>query len=198
MGTISRRKLVVEPAVARATATRLRDPRGGCDPGDPSHCDAGSYRVETGYNFDAPDPGRWTAVAVVVARGSGRVADDGAHVAHAIDPRTGSAVTSIAVARNPVALAASGRWLWVGHATGVVVRVDMEKRRAGPRLAAGQSITGIAARGNRVWACDLPNNALVEIDAKKAKVVRSIDVSRGPVRATQLRDLVGHEQGEHR
>lgn len=121
--------------------------------------------------------------ALVVAKGVVWIADDDGHSVHTIDARTGKRVgRSIPVARNPVALAAGGDSVWVAHASGSVVRIDMASRHADPPIAAGESITGIAVSVDRVWAADLPGNALAEIDARSSRVLRRVPIPEGAVR----------------
>lgn len=121
--------------------------------------------------------------AVAIAAGLVWVADDATDAVRALDPATGDPVGDpIRVARNPVAMAASDGALWVAHASGAVMRVDAVGRHAGPAIEAGESITGIAVSGERVWAADLAGGSLVEIGARDQRVLRRVRIEGGPVR----------------
>lgn len=129
----------------------------------------------------SPLAGRPSAVAV--AGDVVWVADDEAHVVHAIDGATGKVIGKpIGVERNPIALATARNAVWVAHASGTIVRIDTRTRRAGPPIEAGESITGIAAQGQRVWASDLPTNSLVEIDSLTSRIRRVYRIKDGAVR----------------
>jgi len=167
---MTKRRLV---AALAATATLAASP--GCRT---------SPRVHT---FDVP--GRPSAVAVlgdVVW-----VADDQRHVVHALDASSDDVIGEpIEVERNPVALAASRDAVWVAHASGPVVRIDADSRRADPPLDAGVSITGIAARGRRVWAADLGADTLIEINATSSRARRVYMIREGVVRVVTAGDAL--------
>ncbi len=144
--------------------------------------------------LSSPVPGRPSAVAVL--GGVVWVADDEGHLVRTFDAETGERTgAAIRVPRNPVALAADGEAIWVGHAGGEVTRIDSETRRT-KTVEAGGSITGIAAQGSRVWATDLRTKSLVEIDARTSKVRRVYPLDDGVVRVAVADDVLWVTNGE--
>lgn len=127
--------------------------------------------------------------AVTVADGVVWVTDDQRHRVHALDASSGERIRGpIPVPRNPIAIAAGRGDVWLGHAGGEVTRIATQSRRASRPIDAGESITGIAVRGNTVWAADLPTDSLIRIDARSSRVSDVTRVEDGVVRVAFSED----------
>lgn len=119
------------------------------------------------------------------------VSDDERHAVHVLNATTGEAVDRpVEVERNPVAIAAGTGAVWVGHASGTVVRIDAGTRRPGRPIEAGESITGIAVSHGRVWVTDIATDSLVEIDARSSRVLATHTIPDGAVRVAPAGDAL--------
>ena len=127
--------------------------------------------------------------AAAVAAGLVWVTDDENHVVHVIDPSDDDFEGEpIPVDRNPIAIAGDERAVWVAHATGSVVRIDADTRRASEPIDVGGSLTGIAVSDRRVWVADLEKGEVVEIDPRGVRVVERIELRDGAVRVALGRE----------
>jgi YVTN family beta-propeller protein len=128
--------------------------------------------------------------AVAVSDGMVWVTNDRTHDLRAFDAASVEPMgRPIKTERNPIALAAAARSIWVAHAGGTVLRVDARSRRPGTPITLGGSITGIAASERRVWAADHLTSSLIEVDAS-ADPRGVFRVRDGVVRVMIARDVV--------
>ncbi len=120
------------------------------------------------------------AVAFVVAGydESGRLAMPGDAVA-ALDER-GRISSAVTVAGPPSQLAVVDDSLWVGTSTGVVRRVALERETVVESVRVGESVDGLAASEDAVWATSAERGAVVRISPETGDVVQTIDVPNGP------------------
>jgi DNA-binding beta-propeller fold protein YncE len=127
-----------------------------------------------------PIDGRPSAVAV--AGGLVWVSDDGSQAVHVIDPARNAVVgPSIEVKRNPIAIAGSDDAVWVAHASGWLLRVDVRRRVVTERVHARASFTGVALLDGLVWATDV-ERGLYRLDPRDPEKARWVPLRGGAVR----------------
>lgn len=91
---------------------------------------------------------------------------------------------SIAVGKNPVALAESDGTLWVANAASdSVTRIDISKASVTATIPVGHDPRSLAINSvsNVVYAANHGDNTISVIDARAATVVNTIQVGSGPV-----------------
>jgi YVTN family beta-propeller protein len=137
-----------------------------------------------------PIEGRPSAVAAT----NGRIwiTDDEHHSVHVLDADDGTEIgRPIRVERNPIAVTASGRAVWVAHASGWIVRIDAQTRRVAQRIEVGPSFTSIAVVRGIVWATDVtdglygidPRDSGPEPEARRVPLgARLVPLEEGAVR----------------
>lgn len=127
--------------------------------------------------------------ALTTARGVVLVADDENHVVHVLDENDGEPVREpIQVERNPIAMDAYDDEVWVGHASGALVRIDRSSLERDDAIDVGGSITGVDVVAGSVWVTDHARGRLIEIDASEGTVEQRITVPDGAVRVAVARD----------
>lgn len=123
--------------------------------------------------------------AVAVAGGLVWVADDENDLVHTFDATSHRPTADpLAVDANPVAMDASDDAVWVAHAGGTLTRIGLEDREAAS-FEVGSSLTDVVVVGTSVWACDLVDSSLVEVDAELGEVLGRYPIQGGVVRATR-------------
>lgn len=135
-------------------------------------------------------PGRPSAVVVLDERVW--IADDQRHAVYAIETSSEDPASEApgAVGRNPVAVAGGRDAVWVAHADGTVVYIAAHNGRIGEPMEAGGSLTGVAAKGDRVWLADIESDSLVELDARRTPIQRVYRIPGGAVRVAVAGDVL--------
>jgi DNA-binding SARP family transcriptional activator/DNA-binding beta-propeller fold protein YncE len=110
-------------------------------------------RVDVATRHRRSIPIGGSAESVAVGFGSAWAVTPGQDTLWRIDAHTNAVTASIVVGPDPTFVTVAGRYVWVGSArAGTLTQVNPGNDKVVRSRAIARSITGLAARGDRVWA----------------------------------------------
>ena len=96
-----------------------------------------------------------------------------------VDARTGRR-TVVRTGGTPIGIAPSAGALWVGLGDGTVARIDPARSVVTARVHVGGGSSWTAYDASSVWVSDPADGAVVQVDARTARVVRTARVGGTP------------------
>ena len=130
-------------------------------------------------------------IAPALAVGAALVATGGVHLTLGRDARATTAlsapallepVTAIGLDVIPTDLVATRNDVWATVGIGGVIRVDLRSGHIVARIPTGGAVIAALANGN-VWAVDVADDRLLEIDSRRGRVGRKLRVDGLPIAA---------------
>jgi DNA-binding beta-propeller fold protein YncE len=119
---------------------------------------------------------------VALAEGAVWVLSSAEGVVRAVEP-DGRPVVRLPAGRDPVDLAAGGRWIVVtGASGGTLTRIDARARQAvGEPIEVGGQPVAVAVSGDTAWVADAARGEVAAVDLLSGRTAGTVPVGRRPI-----------------